>query len=184
MPLDTNCPKCGAPHAKKLSVVYSEGISTVQISSQSLSATNTIGKIEISTSGNSTGIQQTEHSRSAAPPPPILSLIDIQKMNVAQLRTAIFFIGFCCSLALPFLIKFFFKADPGFFSTIFIGLLITVAVGALYKPPGPGEAEQIAHQTRVEERQKEIDNWNITFACTQCGTRFIPRESEQRQVRH
>src|SRR5438067_105912 len=66
--IDTTCPECGAPHARKLSVIHSEGISQVQTNVDTVGKLNTVGRHKIETKGTLNGTQQTEVSRIAAPP--------------------------------------------------------------------------------------------------------------------
>lgn len=49
--IDTTCPLCEAPHAKKLSVIYSDGLSNVNTSMHSVGTFNTIGRQKITTTG-------------------------------------------------------------------------------------------------------------------------------------
>lgn len=56
MAIDTTCPNCAAPHAKKLSVIYKEGLSTIQMTSKSTGTgkTNNIIRTKITTTAMST----------------------------------------------------------------------------------------------------------------------------------
>lgn len=72
MAINTTCPNCAAPHAKKLSIIYKEGLSTLQMTSESKGTgkTNNIIRTKITTATVSagTGVQQSQLSQDSAPP--------------------------------------------------------------------------------------------------------------------
>jgi hypothetical protein len=49
--LNTTCPVCGAPHARKLSAIHAEGLSTVQTDINTVGTYNTIGRQKVTTKG-------------------------------------------------------------------------------------------------------------------------------------
>jgi hypothetical protein len=174
--LDTTCPLCSAPHARKLSIIHSEGLSTVNISNTSQATTNTVGKITTSSTGLSTGIQQTSQSRSAACPSSMASLNEINALGLANKRQGVLIVGFTCSALAPFVIKLFTGESPPFWMTVLTGLAVTATIAFFSSAKVSTQQEHLAHQKLVDQRQEEINNWSLTFACNSCGNRFIPIE--------
>lgn len=169
--LNTTCPLCDAPHAKKLSVIYSEGLSNVNTSIQSVGTLNTIGRQKITTNGTVAGVQQTDASRKASPPivPPLVSK---GKKDAILLK-------FGGSVVICFLS--FMLMNSGLGAMAIFGSVIVMVVVLFY----------IAETFDVEPTKEELDlyeeknkiqldayrKWEHTFACNSCGHRFVPEES-------
>ena len=166
--IDTSCPKCGAPFAKKLSLIHTEGISTVNTSTQSVGVTNTIGKVTISSAGTTVGVQQSVLSKSAAPPalPPFQS-------SGAQLRGKVALYGYAIAWVVPFLFIKSFNSGVAFVGTI-LGLSAIVAVIVTRVETAPTAQELRGYETNSERERHALEEWNSTFACSACGHRFIP----------
>jgi hypothetical protein len=166
--LDTTCPQCAAPHAKKLSLIYSEGISTVNLASQSVGKTNTVIQVKTTTEGTSTGIQQSHASRAAAPPPmPVLRTSGM---------TARVFVGIGGFLAAFAISIFAMMSGFGFFASLGLALVLMIlAIVSFYKvdvSPTPEEQREYDEATQIE--RAALEAWEQTFSCGSCGHRFMP----------
>jgi hypothetical protein len=188
MPIDTTCPECGAPYAKKLSLIYSEGKSTVHLTSQSTGTAKTIGKQKISTEGTSAGIQQSEISKAAAPPPTVPPFVLTSLDPGAGIAI---FIMMAAIVLVPILAIFTPVTFKGAMSVWGVGMVAVLFVAALTKTKLTDEEklareknERIEYEKRVAPQRKALDDWNNTFHCNACGHRFIPgeRPTEKRAV--
>lgn len=166
--INTTCPLCDAPHAKKLSVIYSDGLSNVNTSMHSVGTFNTIGRQKITTTGTVAGIQQTEASRRAAPPslPPLVS--DSRKSIGSALLGG---------LVVTVLVSVMARISGAQAETIlFIVIAMMVAmffiVRSLNTPPTQQEIEryEVENKSSLDAYRK----WENTFACGSCGHRFMP----------
>lgn len=169
--LNTTCPLCDAPHAKKLSVIYSEGLSNVNTSIQSVGTLNTIGRQKITTNGTVAGIQQTDASRKASPPivPPLVSQ---GKKEAILLKLG----GFVVIFFLSFLLI---NSGLGVWA---IFSLVIVMVIALFYILETFDVEPTKEEIDLYEEKNKIQldayrKWEHTFACNSCGHRFIPDKS-------
>jgi len=179
--IDTTCPTCGAPHAKKLSQIHREGISTVQTSTRSTGKTNTILAVSINNEGSSLGVQQTELSKSAAPPDMASNMSPTSNIGGAL---GLSLIG--ALLIIPGVVvgTGYIGSVIGYDQTLlrplglFIGILaasVPVAHRVLRSP----STEQRSAQTALVARQQiALQEWERTFACVSCGHRFIPSDLE------
>ena len=171
--INTTCPACSAPFAKKLSLVYKEGISSVNMDSHSVGVTNTIGKVKVTTSGSSVGIQQSALSQSAAPPhiPPIETAGSKRKVALA-------IGGPIASIVLPLLISALLGVHLSFgvyLLIMFISLATTLGLAAAINDD-PTKDEQDEYNRRTRNEQRAYQEWDQTYACGACGHRFIPKE--------
>ncbi|HSV54635.1 MAG TPA: hypothetical protein VLJ57_21105, partial [Burkholderiaceae bacterium] len=123
MALDTTCPVCTAPHARKLSLVYEEGLSSAIVTTQSVGKANTIGAHKITTTGTSTQVQQTQLSQSAAPPPPVAALVSAG----ARARGNAILVAFVLALLVAFANgKGFLHGLLFFVMTFIVGIVLSV----------------------------------------------------------
>jgi hypothetical protein len=167
--INTTCPRCNAPHAKKLSLIYSDGISTVQSSTQSVGQVKTIGRVKFSTAGTTTGMQQSEASKDAAPPfvPALVSLGTKSKS-----KTSIY------GLVLAFVVAVIIMQSGGSLFNVISGILIVCGLTALVvfcieEKPSDEETKEYQRSTKAE--RTAYDKWSKTFACGSCGEHFIPK---------
>jgi hypothetical protein len=160
--LNTTCPACGAPHARKLSVIHAEGISTVKTDINTVGTLNTIGRQKITTRGTSTGVQQTQESKDAARPvvPPLHS-------NGAVLRGVIVFLGLV-ALGVGVVSGMTFLIVAGF----------AIALCSLLVSADATPEEIAAHNEKTKDVQAASALWDKTFQCGACGNRFVPSESK------
>jgi hypothetical protein len=166
--IDTVCPVCGAPHARKLSVIYGEGRSLVHSKVQTVGKTNTIAQVKVTTQGKMHGVTQSDASRAAAPPviPPLRSAATDMKTFVIGLS---FVVGFIVPIAM-------FCAGAGFFASMGLAVLILVGgctIGAL-QGDAATDAEIAAHKEKHREAYAAVERWKDTFACGSCAHRFVP----------
>lgn len=170
--INTTCPRCNAPHAKKLSLIYSEGICTVQSSTQSVGHTNTIGKVKITTAGTTTGVQQSEASKGAAPPF-VPELVSIGAKSSKMLTTTY---GCILAVVVPMIAI---VSDASFLVVIGIAavilLLTFILVSCIDDKPSTEETKAYEDATKTE--RAAYDKWNQTFACGSCEHRFIPEQT-------
>jgi len=166
--IDTTCPICGTPHARKLSVIYEEGRSSVQSTIQTLGKTNTIAQVKISTQGTSYGVTQSDASRAAAPPP-------VPLLRSAAKEAQTFIIGgtFVLGFIIPIVM---FASGAGFL--VSMGVAVVILFGGCIVGGMQGDAatseEIAAHKERHREAYAELERWKNTFACGACAHKFIP----------
>lgn len=169
--LNTTCPLCDAPHAKKLSVIYSEGLSNVNTSIQSVGTLNTIGRQKITTNGTVAGIQQTDASRKASPPilPPLVSQ--------GTKNTGLLMVGGL--IVLWFLWFILIKFGMGMLMSF--GLVMAMVVALIFKVANIDTKPTKEEIDLYEEKNKiQLDayrKWEHIFACNSCGHRFVPELS-------
>lgn len=160
--LNTTCPKCGAPHARKLSLIHAEGLSKVQTDIDTLGTFNTIGRQQVRTTGTASGVQQTQASKDAACPE-----VPEPTTSGMMIRNGLLLIGI---VMCP--IGFFSDAVP----IALLGVLLILVSFVI--PTAPTEAEQKEHDEATKEQRAAKDAWNNMFQCSACGERFVPVTSE------
>jgi hypothetical protein len=158
--LDTTCPKCAAPHARKLSLIYEEGISTVQTDINTVSTFNTVGRQKFKTKGTANGTQQTQASKDAAPPV-------VPKL----VTTGMWIQGMLIALGIVMCVGGMINS-----ATVVAIFGIVVIVGAFAVPVKPTEIEQRDYDERTKHLRAAKDAWADTFKCSSCGNKFIPSE--------
>jgi hypothetical protein len=170
--IDTTCPRCNATHARKLSLIHAEGISTLQSSMQSVGQANTIGRVKITSTGTATGVQQSAASKGAAPPeiPELVS--DGTRTRNYALYGGVILTIFCGFIAIV--------SDASLLSTLAVVFgVICLSYGAttfINTEPSASELSEWRERTATERRMHE--DWEKTFACGSCGHRFIPTSLE------
>lgn len=167
--LDTTCPMCSAPYGRKLSVVYQEGLTATNALNNSISQTNTILKTKITTHGYSNGLNQTELSKSVAPP----LFID---PGVASKSEKITFVCSIFALIVGMAIGFLFGEN--FITKLFFMLvfgLISGIIIACFMDSKPTLQEIAEYDTKMEPMIKARDEWNALYMCMSCTHRFIPK---------
>jgi hypothetical protein len=165
--LNTTCPVCAAPHAKRLSTIHTEGLSTSSGTLESVGQFNTIGRQKITTKGSTKGVTQTAASLAAAPPDAPLFISKGQHK-----RRAVWFVT-----GLIALISVIFTLTN---ASMEIALLVAGAIAAvgvalslaIDASPLPGEEDE--HRLEFTEEYKAYEQWEDTFACGSCGERFVP----------
>jgi hypothetical protein len=159
--INTTCPQCGAQHARKLSIIHAEGLTTTQSSINTVGKLNTIGGAKIKTTGTATGTHQTAASKNAAPP---------------ELATA-FTIGLAVKIAL--MIAGGALAVGGIFADMVpISVIGVITIlGSLVLPNEINQDERDAQIERVNQLREQKAEWERTFECGACGNRFIPRNA-------
>lgn len=165
--IDTTCPICAAPHAKKLSVIYRDGLSTSAGSFSSVGTLNTIGQQQITTIGTTNESHQTEASKAAAPPA-VTGFVSRGQNR----RTAISIIGTVLSIvigALVMLMDTFFNGILVASPIFLIGFLAAYAVDVTAKD---GELEE--HNRLFAREIAAYEEWTKTFCCQSCNHRFQP----------
>lgn len=170
--LDTTCPLCEAPHAKKLSLIHSEGLANVYTSMHSVGTFNTIGRQKITTTGTVAGIQQTDASRRAAPPfvPPLVS--DATKSIGSLVFGGLLIIVLVCFMAGVSGAA----AETILFMVIAMIVALFFIARSLNVPPTQKEIE--LYQAENKDQLEAYRKWENTFSCNSCGHRFIPEESK------
>jgi hypothetical protein len=155
--LNTTCPVCGAPHARKLSAIHAEGLSTVQTDINTVGTYNTIGRQKVTTKGTATGVQQTQASKDAAPP-----VVPGLVTKGAVIRGVMTIIG----IAL---------CATGFFSdSTAIAILGIVTIGGSFAVSAAATEEELAnHRQATKHSQAALDAWADTFQCSACNHRFV-----------
>ena len=165
--LDTTCPACAAPHARKLSLIYEEGRISSSSTTHSVGKTNTIAQISVTTKGTTYGVQQSDASAAAAPPPvpPLIS-------SAKRLGSRIFISSCTVAMVIPFA----FYDQLSFFKAIGLALLLMVfgMVAAMICGEKPTQAEIDKHANDYREAYSRVERWKNTFACSSCGHRFVP----------
>ena len=158
--LNTTCPQCGAPHARKLSVIHAEGLSTVRTDINTVGTFNTIGRQKITTKGSSTGVQQTQASKEAAPP-----IVPEQLTLGMKCRLSTMVVGIIMCVG-GFLNDSTTVATAGIFAVL----------GSFVIPVKATTAEQEVHDKQTRHLRAARDAWASTFQCSSCSHRFIPSE--------
>lgn len=158
--LNTTCPKCGAPHARKLSVIHAEGLSSVQSNIETVGTFNTIGRQQIKTKGASSGTQQTQASKDAAPPE-----VPEPTTQGQMIRTWGMLVGMAVGIGGLF---------TGYTGLAAIGVMLSG--GSLLVPTAPTEAEQKEHDEATKHLRAAKEAWGNTFQCSACGERFVAVE--------
>lgn len=140
----------------------------MNLSSQSVGTTNTVVQVKTTSEGTSTGIQQTQASRAAAPPS-----MPVQRTSGMAVRA---FVGIGSFFGVFGISIFAMLSGLGFFASLGLALvLIILAIVAFYKidvSPSPEEQREYDETTRVE--RAALEAWEKTFSCNSCAHRFIP----------
>jgi hypothetical protein len=160
--LNTTCPECGAPHARKLSAVHAEGLSTVDTKIEAVSTAKTIGRQKVVTNGAATGVQQTDASKKAAPP-----AIETGGSTGVIIKALLLFVG--AVIAIPSLVNSVMVGVIAGVVIAFIGVLLPLEIT-------PADEEEKARRTGAHKRA--MDEWNKTFECSACSHRFVPVEAQ------
>ena len=175
--INTTCPKCNAPHAKKLKLIYEEGITSVNQQSTSLTKTDLIINPKIKTSSTISGESISKLAKSVAPPrEPNLSNLSVRHAPIL-------------TFLIPLLVMVM-SVIYGIFSEKFLYVILSPFVGAIVgaipaviiediisKTPEGKRKEEVAKEKikeRKVEHEKELVRWESTFMCMQCGEKFIP----------
>lgn len=158
--IDTTCPVCSAPHARRLAVIHAEGISTVQTNINTVGKMNTIGRHKITTKGTANGVQQTQVSKDAARPsvPKLVTRGQKIQFGIAILGGVISFYGLCTG------------------SPLLSGGGVVFAFGVVLVSGKPTPEEVARFNDETQEIRAAADLWDKTFQCGSCGHRFIPSE--------
>ena len=170
--LNTACPVCDAPHAKKLSIIYSDGLSNVSTSMNSVGTFNTIGRQKITTNGTVSGIQQTDASRRASPPfvPPLVSR---SADNAASL-----FLGGGVVIVLIGVMANISGAKSGTIFLMVIAMFVALFFIARSSTVPPTQKDIELYEVENKDKLEAYRKWENTFLCGSCGNRFIPENSE------
>lgn len=158
--LNTTCPTCGAPHARKLSVIHSEGFSTVQTNINTVGTMNTIGRQKITTKGTATAVQQTQASKDAARPI-VPKLTSAGRSKQAGIVFAAIFIGIVGTIA-------------GYPICLIVGLAMSMCTLLIDGDPTPEEIVQ--YNKATQDVRARADLWDKTFQCGACSYKFVPSE--------
>ncbi len=169
--INTTCPKCGAPHARKLSIIYSEGLVSVNTLAIASTKSNTIIKVKHSTESTTSGLQQNNISKNAAPP--LSSVGPLQSASDSRAG----FIGFIGFIAMGLIGFFVSKSFLGFVGYFIGGGLIAVISAYFIFDSGATEEEKNNHQKKLDEYQKKLMDWERTYMCNHCGERFMPESA-------
>jgi hypothetical protein len=171
--INTTCPVCDTPHARKLSIIHGEGRLSVHSTINTVGKTNTIAQVKVTTQGTSHGITQSDASRAAAPPP-----VPPLRSAAKGTQTLIIGISFVLGSVLPIVM---FTAGAGFL--VSMGVAVVILVGGCIVGGMQGDAatneEIAAHKKRHRDAYTALERWENTFACGACAHRFIPAELAQ-----
>lgn len=159
--LNTTCPQCGAPHARKLSVIHAEGLSTVQTDINTVGTYNTIGRQKVTTKGSSTGVQQTQASKDATCP---VVPEPFTRGLMFKIITIVTGIILCVG---------------GFFndSTPIAMLGVVAIIVAFIIPDTATPEEMLKHNEETKHLRAAKDAWAKTFQCGSCNHRFVPPDA-------
>lgn len=169
--LNTTCPLCDAPHAKKLSVIYSEGLSNVNTSIQSVGTLNTIGRQKITTNGTVAGIQQTDASKKAARP-----IVPSFTSNGANKLERLVIGGAILAVVYMIIVGNYGGGAMAFFGGLIV-LIMIISSMASNIDVKPTQEEIDLYEEKNKIQLDAYRKWEHTFACNSCGHRFIPDES-------
>ncbi|MFS2022543.1 hypothetical protein [Massilia sp. CT11-137] len=156
--INTTCPVCSTPHAKKLSVIYQEGLSTIQTDINTVSTFNTLGRQKFKTKGTANGTQQTQASKDAAPPV-------VPKL----VTTGMWIQGMLIALGIVMCVGGMINS-----ATVVAIFGIVVIVGSFAVPVKPTEIEQRDYDERTKHLRAAKEAWADTFMCGSCGHKFVP----------
>lgn len=168
--LNTTCPICDTPHARKLSVIYSEGLTVSSGTMQSVGKLNTIGGHKITTSGTTASMQQTDASRRASPPV-VKELVSVGSKSAIRNMYA----GLAIITVVTFLMLF---AGVSFLKVIgfFLGATVILIIICGDMDVKPTEEEIQKHKSTFKSEYDAYEEWEKTYSCTSCGSKFIPVE--------
>lgn len=180
-----SCPACHSTNARKLSVVYEEGLSTVELSSSSKTvgagiSSSAIGAGVAKTQGATTGVQQTALSKKASPPPSSPLMLPTMPSKPGELAMAL---GFYFGLS-SLLVWLFWS---------FLYAYIALVAGSLVYFAGRrrnknmtvaehAEYEQLRQQWVIDcdkakknyELKNPLEIWKRSYMCMACGHQFDP----------
>lgn len=142
----------------------------MNLSSESVGTTNTVVQVKTTTYGTSEGIQQTQASRSAAPPPmPVLRTAGMTLRPIVSLG------GILAASAISIWAM---SSGFGFFASMGLALVLIILaiVAACYVDLSPTAEEQRAYDESTKVERAAVKAWEKTFACNSCGHRFVPTE--------
>jgi len=142
--INIGCPKCGSAEARRLSLIYQEGLSIINTSSSTVgSGFGGGGAAFGSASTHTTGRQQTALSKQAAPP--------AKKHTILwSMAAAVFGIGALGNLS-----------SPGLGTLIAIGIAAVAVRFALQAKKYNADVHPGLHQ-----------RWTQSFMCNRCGEVF------------
>lgn len=167
--INTTCPKCNAPHAKKLKLIYEDGVTSVNQQIISSTKTNLIINPKIKTNSITSGENVSKLAESVAPPSePNLTDLSVKNSIFPPLLVMITSIIYGI-----FAEKFLYVILSPFVGAVAAGVFYVVKSMTL-----EGKMEEKIAQEKMEERiseyKKEVVRWENTFMCMQCGEKFIP----------
>lgn len=141
------CPKCTSAEVRKLSMIYSEGLSTISaMSTGSSSGFSSSGSVGFGThTTHTSGRQQTALSKQAAPP---------EKKH---------WILWSSAAAISGLIALGGLSHPSFWTLVFAGLTVLSVKNAI-----SGKAYN------AEVLPGLMQRWEKSFMCNRCGETFQP----------
>jgi hypothetical protein len=166
--INTTCPNCKAPHARKVSLVYEEGYQTSVTKIQENSKSQTILKTAVKTDGVHMETRQTALSSKLAPPfliSPTLSSGTESYANSLSV-VAFFLMTFIGFKTTSTIVSFFLFSIIGtIFSIVFIRYLVV-------KPAT--ESEIFAYEEKLAANKESFEKWDKSYICMTCGNKFIP----------
>ena len=179
-----SCPSCGGSNIQLLSLIYSEGISTVDVTQRSKSGGVGLidGNVGVGvgvTKGHLTGTTQSLLSAQAAPPPPQAQFKPPPELspptNPVEVVAGL--------LILAAIVLIFALPHKWWVAAILSSPLLVIAfiVGSFSEKGDPETIEQkAARHNKVEalrrewERNDPYKQWERTYMCLSCAHRFIP----------
>lgn len=176
MTIDTTCPKCRTPHARKLALIYAEGKTVIDQTVNTVGTFNTIGRQQITTTGSIRGVNQSEASKSAAPPA-------IPRLRSRGEVTKSWAITGCLILPIvAFVIAMNGGASFAACMTVAGVVLAVLAAVASFTDIHPAQDEIDEHRARYPNEYAAYAEWEQTFGCVGCGYRFIPQAESGTQL--
>lgn len=167
--INTTCPKCNAPHAKKLKLIYEDGVTSINQQSISSTKTNIIINPKIKTNAITSGENVSKLAESVAPPSePNLNYLIPKNPILAPLLIMI----------LSIIYGIFGEKFMYVILSPFIGAIALVVFSTIKSMTDDGKMEEAIAKKKMEERtleyKKKLEKWENTFMCMQCGEKFIP----------
>jgi hypothetical protein len=145
------CPGCGSPDVKKLSLVYEEGNSTVNLSTTGVGFSG--GGLGVGVA-NSTGMSRSLLAQNATPP--------AKRTN----SVGCFFV--MALMSLVFGVMAIIAGGDALPAGIVFALLGAGVSYLCFK------SQTTVDKWNREEYPKLYHHWNTTFLCTRCSNRFVP----------
>lgn len=167
--IDITCPVCQTKNTRRLSLIYSEGLSTGVTSINTRSTFSGAGG-SATTSGTTSQVHQTEASKLAAPPQRRV----FKTEGEARSQRIWGFLALTFALGLVFMLMFT-KLSFLTFGVLFIAspFVANMCVIPIYKGATKSESEQMEIMKREDD--ESIKLWNMTYHCDSCGNRFLPK---------